>query len=523
MMRRGFHGANGAARLARFDLSAKAVSLKGTTALHHTQSGFIPEALGRYPLRAVSWCARTLGPRLRRRILLIGSLFGSAVAFSPSASAYRTAADSPEFEGAQKVRWAKDAVEYVLNTDVPVGVTYDDFAAAAHRAFEEWMQPNCSVLRFRSAGATSTPAARGDGVNTIQWITDQWSERGFATDAAAVTDVQYAQQLEGTWVIAEADLYLNAELYDWVPEPAASDQQSLLNVLTHEAGHIAGLLHPCEPGGTGGVPDCASSPGFAETTMYPFYGPEQTTLSADDVNGICFLYSGSRCASEGCRPGYRCTSDGCRIECGETVCGEGETCLDGGCRTTSPPCEGTSCDKACTSNDDCPLPLRCAGTTCAPGSGATADSCTSGRECAGGVCSSSGACMSVCFTDADCADGVSCVQNAGIPTCGSDGKPLGATCDSANDCAGGYCVADLSASPVCSRSCGAASVCPGGWNCADVQGNPVCAPAQSEDTGCACAAPGARWPYGTGSVLLAFTSCLLVRRILRRVRNLSVC
>jgi hypothetical protein len=463
-------------------------------------------------------CTRP-GLRSHRRLgyagkaLLAGLLLVSGLGLPRSALAFRTAADLPDFAGTAKVRWATDTVEYVLNVETPAAVLYDDFAQTVYEALDAWTTPACSVLRFRSAGATSARAVRGDGLNTIQWVTAEWAGHGFPADAAAITDVQYETHPDGTWVIAEADLYLNADRFEWVPQPAASNQQSLRSVVTHEAGHIAGLLHPCEPGGAAGAPDCASNPGFAEATMYPVYSVEQATLSEDDAQGVCFLYTGSRCETEGCLPGQRCTPEGCRIDCAGVPCAEGEICADGACRVPAPPpCEGAGCTISCGADEHCQTPLRCVESQCVPGLAATGDPCASDRDCSGGVCSASGACMAVCSSDQDCATGLRCEPNAGVPTCGTDGKPIGAACDSANDCAGGHCVADLSTSPVCTRSCALpGSSCPGGWTCAAVQGNPVCAPPLEESGGCACAAAGVPWPPSSGAVPFAGAVLALVR------------
>jgi hypothetical protein len=80
----------------------------------------------------------------------------------------------------------------------------------------------------------------------------------------------------------------------------------LQNTLTHEAGHFIGLSHPC---GDPGLPSCASSTGFAETTMFPQTTPgdvAKRSLSADDVAGIRAIYpdgGGCGCGSGGAGAG----------------------------------------------------------------------------------------------------------------------------------------------------------------------------------------------------------------------------
>jgi hypothetical protein len=452
---------------------------------------------------------------LWRRAALVSGVALAVAGLALPAHAYRTAADLPDFDGTPKVRWPSDTVEYVLNAEVPGGMSIDSVASTVQQALSAWTEPNCSVLKFRSAGTTSAKARPGDGLNTIQWVSRQWSEDGFPPDAAALTDLQYEQQSDGAWSIVEADLYLNAERYQWVEAPAASDHQNLLSVVTHEAGHILGLLHPCEPGGADGAPACDSNPGFAETTMYPFYSAEQATLADDDIAGACFLYSGSRCEVDGCRPGRTCTPEGCRVECAGTICGELEVCVNAACRSAEPPCDDSDCNepKACETDADCPSPLHCVEQLCTVGPGAPGDACSSERDCAAGFCSASGACLGSCSSDDDCAAGISCDFAGSLPTCGGkDARPLGSACERANDCASGYCVADLSDAPLCSRSCGGANAaCPGGFTCGQVAGNALCVPEQPEASGCACAVPATGKP-DTSLPLIALGLAFAFRR-----------
>lgn len=48
-------------------------------------------------------------------------------------------------------------------------------------------------------------------------------------------------------------------------------------------------------------------------------------------------------------------------------------------------------------------------------------------------------------------------------------KRVGERCQSATECAGGYCVAGVRGeSPVCTRSCAGTDECPQGWACSGV-------------------------------------------------------
>ncbi|MFY3744297.1 matrixin family metalloprotease [Anaeromyxobacter sp. Red801] len=68
---------------------------------------------------------------------------------------------------------------------------------------------------------------------------------------------------------------------------ASCGYEDLQNTLTHEAGHFIGLAHPCDGKACPGT----SSP---DVTMYPTAPPKEIqkrTLAADDVEGVCAIYT----------------------------------------------------------------------------------------------------------------------------------------------------------------------------------------------------------------------------------------
>jgi hypothetical protein len=226
------------------------------------------------------------------RALLAGAAVGTVLLAGHPAHAFRTAADQPQFAGTAKVRWAEDTISYELNDALPAGLTPDEVDMVAARALKSGTKPDCSRVAFGLAQHSAAVAAPGDGVNSIQFVRFGWSARGWDPTAAGMTDVQYEKNEQGQWVIVEADIYLNGEDHSWIASGTPSDQsRDLESGLTHEGGHMIGLLHPCEPGGAGGgaaqgvVADERKSPAGFEFVL---------TAAAKGRNRTILLASASR-------------------------------------------------------------------------------------------------------------------------------------------------------------------------------------------------------------------------------------
>jgi hypothetical protein len=350
---------------------------------------------------------------------------------TPPALGFRTASDLQDFAASSRVRWTTAHVEYLIQQDGAPGILFGDLQATAETELRRWSTPDCTGVSLDYQGTTAEPAAPDDGINTIQWLSADWAERGFDPAAGGLTDVNYQRNAAGNWQIVEADLYVNADNFDWVVRGQPPEgKRELASLLLHESGHMLGLLHPCELMGADGAPDCAATPEFDEAAMNPVYAAGRVELSTDDKAGICYLYP---------TPG-----------CEEMTCAEGEFCKDGTCY---PDCKGQACSagEVCTANG-------CAASAC-EGDGCRTVACDSQVPCLDG---------------ATCHDGV-CGQE------GETGREFGASCSTAEECADGKCVARESAEMgVCSRSCGAdLPACPAQSLCREVDGETACLPTQA--------------------------------------------
>lgn len=413
------------------------------------------------------------------------------------AYAFRTAGDLPEFAETDRVRWEEPVVATAFSEALPTELTSEDVSAAASMAKDAWTSVDCPVVTFVDHGWSPAPAVPGDGIVTIQFIGSGWSLRGFSPDAPAATDVIYDRGHGNEWRIVDADIYLNAEAFQWSALPDEPTGYYLAAVLTHELGHVLGLLHPCEDNDVH-APVC--TPDFSGATMYPDYTPGQSTLASDDEAGVCFLYELPACASTGCEPGSVCTPEGCGTVCDGLVCGVGERCGPGGC--TAEPCVPGSCERGCEAS-------------CESMGGEAGDPCVSDLDCFSGHRAAGAYCSFACVDGAGCPEGFVCAGKSGVDECVATSGTFGDSCLTGDDCTSGLCLIEAP-EQTCTRPCGGAERdCPGGHMCASVDGIDVCVRPAS---GCAVA-PGGTDRVGSLLLVAAFSWAGCAARRRRRGRS----
>jgi hypothetical protein len=104
------------------------------------------------------------------------------------AAAFRSNADLPDFTGTARVRWNRPVVLFrvadAASPPASVSNTRNDFTDA----LAAWSFSACGVPVLGLAADGNGPAQPGDGQNTLQWVSDDWSQ-----DVAmpAYTDVQF--------------------------------------------------------------------------------------------------------------------------------------------------------------------------------------------------------------------------------------------------------------------------------------------------------------------------------------------
>jgi len=160
--------------------------------------------------------------------------------------------------------------------------------SAVSRGFLFWDERDCAAPRLELVGYASE--AEGSE-NTISWTSQATIE--LPADVVATTDLLFQETDEG-WQIVEADILINDEMFMLTPSLLDGSKTRLDRVVAHEAGHVLGLAHPCRA--TDDPADQTAEPCSAiheSSLMHPiYYTVDETTISADEREGLCAVYGG---------------------------------------------------------------------------------------------------------------------------------------------------------------------------------------------------------------------------------------
>jgi predicted Zn-dependent protease len=154
------------------------------------------------------------------------------------------------------------------------------FVNAIDSSFRTWRTPENTVIDFIPMGCTSVSNNRNDGINTIAFITSDWS---FDSSAIAVTRNFYVSGNSGkAGMILDTDILINAVNFEFT-STGESTKHDIQNILTHEIGHLIGLGHEVDPKDSDATMFASASPG--ET--------KKRDLASNDLEGLVAAYGGS--------------------------------------------------------------------------------------------------------------------------------------------------------------------------------------------------------------------------------------
>jgi hypothetical protein len=175
--------------------------------------------------------------------------------------------------------WRNQCVSYSVQQNASVHVALSDARRVARQAFDTWTQAPCSA----EAGPSITEFEYGPPVACDQvpsnehnnpiifrdtsWPYDSANALGFTT---LTVNLDTGEIYGATIEINSSRVGIVANVDGSIP----SGDYDLASILTHEAGHFLGLAHSAESG----------------AVMNAHYRAGQSTLTLDDVSGICSVY-----------------------------------------------------------------------------------------------------------------------------------------------------------------------------------------------------------------------------------------
>ena len=436
---------------------------------------------------------------MKRMAYLAGTLlvFGLLLSFSVphSAQAYKRITN----QQGQLVKWTSMPVSVQYNHNGFNQISAQIVGQVIQRSLAKWTAPQCTSLKTRLSGTTTSRWSTTDRNNVLIW--NAGIPHPQFTRALALTLPTFANN----GAFQDADIIFNGS-YQWSTTPSGQ-QFDVEGTMTHELGHLFGLDHT----------------NVASASMFPTAKPGLCpcrTLQQDDISGICAIYPGSggsgnkRKYGESCNPQTLCdtgltcvqlqsgaTSGICYRTCPSGTCANGEKChtLTNGakacvCRNNTECSGGKTCSNfQCTGGGNpgtgkkvgevcngvqikCATGLICLRTTQTATTGLCFKTCPSGTCADGEKCHPVGGGVSACYCrDAtQCSGGKQCTQYR-CQGGGSSGKKpgLGESCSNSIACDTGLACVQLQAgSPtgVCFPAC-PNGTCAGGERCYTLTNN----------------------------------------------------
>jgi hypothetical protein len=195
----------------------------------------------------------------------------------------------------QPLRWWRRETVFTLAKVEPAEFDAAEVRGLVETSFDAWINADCSttpspngavpIVTFAGLSdtlrATPPATAKAEPDNVIVFIrsTSEWTRSGNSASWIAITKIAHDQT---SGEIVDADMEINDGGYkfslDGTPTQGEVD---FLSMLIHEVGHFYGLDHSL----------INSATMFATYSQVAGEVTDARTLDADDVTGVCALYT----------------------------------------------------------------------------------------------------------------------------------------------------------------------------------------------------------------------------------------
>ncbi len=146
---------------------------------------------------------------------------------------------------------SNNSVLYYVADDLFSGPGTTSELNSIHAVFDQWSSIPGSLLKYEFAGLE--PAAEADvdlnQKNVVFWVKENTLVNNGQVNISGALGFAFSSFFSSSQTLAEVDIVLNGNLYDWSTnvEESSTIPHLIEGVLTHEVGHMTGLQH--SPGG----------------------------------------------------------------------------------------------------------------------------------------------------------------------------------------------------------------------------------------------------------------------------------
>lgn len=176
-------------------------------------------------------------------------------------------------------RWWHPSLTFVFGANVPEEVDAAAIPDVLLGLFDQWVDTTCGLVPevtfagpSPATGITNPNSTEPDNVVTFVRTSSAWAGLQRSSSELAITLVARAESGQ----ILDSDIAVNDAGHKFtLADSAGPGEIRLQTVLVHEIGHFFGLDHSLE----------------ADAVMNKSYDLDRDQLTADDVAGICFLYT----------------------------------------------------------------------------------------------------------------------------------------------------------------------------------------------------------------------------------------